>query len=192
MLILTSVSFILDLMSVLKKAQLHQNNKAQNGFTIVELLIVIVIIAILAAITIVSYNGIQRQAKITKKKADIANITKAVEVAITTSTPVEYNRSRTATQNTQALTTLGLGGFSSSFVVNYAHGLNSDVCTSGTYGMTKDKYCLNISTNTVDNTTIVWWNEEVNEWYITYIDARTGRVDTNGTSNTGTYPEMYL
>lgn len=34
-----------------------------RGFTIVELLIVIVIIAILAAITIVAYNGIQNRAK---------------------------------------------------------------------------------------------------------------------------------
>ena len=34
-----------------------------KGFTIVELLIVIVVIAILAAITLVSYNGIQKRAK---------------------------------------------------------------------------------------------------------------------------------
>lgn len=34
-----------------------------NGFTIVELLIVVVVIAILAAITIVSYNGIQNRAR---------------------------------------------------------------------------------------------------------------------------------
>ena len=34
-----------------------------TGFTIVELLIVVVIIAILAAITIVAYNGIQNRAK---------------------------------------------------------------------------------------------------------------------------------
>lgn len=37
-------------------------NKKQTGFTIVELLIVIVVIGILAAITIVAYNGIQQRA----------------------------------------------------------------------------------------------------------------------------------
>jgi prepilin-type N-terminal cleavage/methylation domain-containing protein len=38
----------------------------QAGFTIVELLIVIVIIGILAAITVVAYNGIQERAESTK------------------------------------------------------------------------------------------------------------------------------
>lgn len=37
--------------------------KSNRGFTIVELLIVVVVIAILAAITIVSYNGITQRAK---------------------------------------------------------------------------------------------------------------------------------
>lgn len=37
-----------------------------NGFTIVELLIVIVVIAILAAITIVAFNGIQERARNSK------------------------------------------------------------------------------------------------------------------------------
>jgi type IV pilus assembly protein PilA len=41
----------------------------QKGFTIVELLIVVVVIAILAAITIVAYNGIQNRAKASAAQA---------------------------------------------------------------------------------------------------------------------------
>jgi type II secretion system protein G len=60
----------------MKKAWAQQ----QRGFTIVELLIVIVIIGILAAITIVAYNGIQTRAKNTQRQSDIVTIAKALEV----------------------------------------------------------------------------------------------------------------
>ena len=52
----------------------------QRGFTIVELLIVIVVIAILAAITIVAFNGIQKRGSDSQRKSDIAAITKALEL----------------------------------------------------------------------------------------------------------------
>ena len=52
----------------------------RKGFTIVELLIVIVVIAILAAITIVAYNGIQQRGRDVQRKSDIATIQKALEM----------------------------------------------------------------------------------------------------------------
>lgn len=53
--------------------------KSKSGFTIVELLIVIVIIAILATLVIISYNGIQQRARDAKRINDIKSVAKAVE-----------------------------------------------------------------------------------------------------------------
>jgi prepilin-type N-terminal cleavage/methylation domain-containing protein len=52
----------------------------QRGFTIVELLIVIVVIAILAAITVVAFNGVQQRARDTQRKSDLAQIAKALHL----------------------------------------------------------------------------------------------------------------
>lgn len=52
----------------------------QKGFTIVELLIVIVVIGILAAITIVAYNGIQQRGRDAQRKSDISALTKAIHL----------------------------------------------------------------------------------------------------------------
>ncbi len=52
--------------------------RKQTGFTIVELLIVIVVIAILATITIVAYNGIQNRTYDTAIQSDLNSIGKQI------------------------------------------------------------------------------------------------------------------
>lgn len=47
------------------------NKIKQQGFTIVELLIVIVVIGILAALVITTFTGIQQQARDTERQTDI-------------------------------------------------------------------------------------------------------------------------
>lgn len=55
--------------------------KRQSGFTIVELLIVVVVIAILAAITIVAYNGIADRSRNSTTQSALSSAAKAMEVA---------------------------------------------------------------------------------------------------------------
>ncbi len=57
-----------------------RRSKRWEGFTIVELLIVVVIIAILAAITIVAYNGIQQRSRDSVRMNDLAAMKKALQL----------------------------------------------------------------------------------------------------------------
>ena len=52
----------------------------QHGFTIVELLVVIVVIGILAAITIVSYAGISGKATVASMQSDLSNSSQQLKV----------------------------------------------------------------------------------------------------------------
>ena len=57
----------------------HFTHKSQTGFTIVELLIVIVVIGILAAITIIGFNGVTRSATNSLLVSDVTSASRAVE-----------------------------------------------------------------------------------------------------------------
>ena len=59
---------------------LQSSRRHTAGFTVVELLVVITIIAILAAITVVAYNGVQKRAIETTLKSDLRNAASQLEL----------------------------------------------------------------------------------------------------------------
>lgn len=94
--------------------------KQKHGFTIVELLIVVVVIAILAAITIVAYNGIQNRTKQSAAQTAVSQANKKV---------LAY-----AAQNSDTYpTSLTAAGMNDTTGLQYSY--NNDV-TPRTYGIT--------------------------------------------------------
>lgn len=97
----------------------------KSGFTIVELLIVIVVIAILASITIVAYNGINTRAQQSKIDNDIATLRKAVLSA-------RSAESKTLAQITGSTAT-GANCWSKASGTNLATVSQSDACWTRYY-----------------------------------------------------------
>ena len=76
-------------------------NIKNQGFTLVELLIVIVIIAILTVVSLVAYNGLQNQAKTSAAKSAADAVAKKAEL---------YNTAKSKyPANLQALTDKTVG-----------------------------------------------------------------------------------
>jgi len=73
--------------------------KKNSGFTIVELLVVVVVIAILAAITIVSYNGIKNRAIASSLQSDLSQNITTIENYATLNSGQYPGSPTTATSN---------------------------------------------------------------------------------------------
>ncbi|MDB5159910.1 MAG: hypothetical protein JWO99_173 [Candidatus Saccharibacteria bacterium] len=69
---------------------IRKRNSSSEAFTIVELLIVIVVIGILAAITIVAYNGVTSKAQVASLQSALNSSAKIIENARTTAGTIAY------------------------------------------------------------------------------------------------------
>lgn len=131
--------------------------KKQKGFTIVELLIVVVVIAILAAITIVSYNGITNRANDATVQSDLATISKKIQL---------FNVDKGVyPANVAELASLGLDASNGAYAVSPVVAVNLAYCASGDnksfalFAMSKSGNRFMIKSGasvTADNTATVW------------------------------------
>lgn len=52
----------------------------QRGFTVIELLIIIVVIGIIASISLVAYSGVQERAKYAREQTDLSEVNKLIHL----------------------------------------------------------------------------------------------------------------
>lgn len=113
-----------------------KDRQTSHGFTIVELLIVIVVIGILAAIVIVAFNGVQGQANTTAAQAAASTVQKKAEA---------FNALKGHYPSSTSNTTTGFAASATSALADTGVTLGTPSSSNGKTTV-RYEYCINGST----------------------------------------------
>ncbi len=141
----------------------------QKGFTLVELLIVIVVIAILAAISIVAYSGIQQRGRDTARASDAANIVKALTAYTTDDTT---NGGSAGTWPADAAT--AVSALNAYKAANLPTTITSKITSTAPSATAKDNYQYQTCGTPVTGASITYWKESSNPAAAVTVKAGSG------------------
>jgi prepilin-type N-terminal cleavage/methylation domain-containing protein len=130
-----------------------------KGFTIVELLIVVVVIAILAAITIVAYNGIQNRSHDSAVQNDLVMFFKKMENARTLSGTNQYPAATGPAINAEGVL-LTRNSYSTNVTNNISYCRTTDGLEIGIAAASKsgNRFYISSTSNGVKTYTPSWTN----------------------------------
>ena len=140
-----------------KHDHLHKNT---SGFTIVELLIVVVVIAILAAITLVAFNNITSRANDAARASDASNLGKKAELR--NATVGTYGYGEAADEPTSRSAWLALyeaEALSTQLVV-----CGFDTCPLSGESDEYDRTKIYVQSPSADEIRYAYWSNEQDKW----------------------------
>lgn len=152
-------------------------NKRTSGFTLVELLIVIVVIAILAAISVVAYNGIQNRSRAAATESDRKSITKGIEI-------YRITNDKYVPTDADDLNSVGLGGMADKIDITDSYPSPGNTSTpKGKFFVRTNNYTLQPNVcnggacgGILHHLTMYWYDYEQDSW-MEYIEAGNSKAD---------------
>ncbi len=130
-----------------------------KAFAIVELLIVIVVIAILATLTIVAYNGIQNGAKTSSLQSDLSQAAKQLDI-------YKYTNSETYPVDQTAAIAAGVKASGGNTITYYNNSSSNSYCLQSTNSNITYSISSTSTSPTVgpctENSLVGWWKLDGN------------------------------
>lgn len=128
--------------------------KKDRGFTLVELMIVIVVIAILAAISIVAFAGIQQRSRDASRLSDVEGIQKSLTTYVGDDDTTSGGGNGTWPAATDVAAKL-----KAYKVASIGDTISSRIQAADPTDSTKDKYGYSLCGSPATGAKITWWKE---------------------------------
>ena len=164
----------------------HQNNRRQTGFTLIELVVVVSVIAILSAIALPRYINLQTQARIAKAQALLGSVKAAAALARAACMTDRAGLTNVAPTCTATDGTINMDGLAIPMRNQYPEASGTGIVAAAQLNATADQIVITPGATAADPLTIDMVGGTAPNCRITYTPAAAGPAFLSPTlSSTG-------